>query len=176
MIDKLKICSSEIKLEMIPIIISVRGVFFVSVLLIVLSVFVMINNSKDKPEYEKTTGRIDFFAKEFQHFPVQHKGDFRYLKLNTYPYVFEIYEPNSKPTEKKIDDLKVGDEIDVYYYETSNTRNEGINRFTQFIDKDEQPYFIRNGFQKQLAFVCIGLVVFMNVMTWAFWKKGKLNW
>lgn len=161
---------------MIPIPISVRGVLFISVFLIALCVFVILNNSKNKSEYEKTTGKVEFLAKEFKHFPVQHKGDFRYLKLNTYPYVFEILEPNSKPTEKKIDDLKMGDEIDVYYYETLHTRSEGINRFTHFIDKDKQPYFIRNAFQRQLGFVCIGLIVLMNVMTWTFWKKGKLSW
>lgn len=131
---------------MIPIHISVRGVIFASIIVLGLGIFVIVNNSKNKTEYDKSTGTVEYFDKEFQNLPTRHKGDFRYLKVDTYPYLFEIYEPNSEPTDKTIDDLKVGDKIDIYYYETSDTRNVGLNRFAQFIDSNGQPYFIRNGF------------------------------
>lgn len=160
----------------IPIIISVRGVIFASIIVLGLGIFVTVNNSKDKTEYDKSTGIIEYYDKEFQNLPTRHKGDFRYLKIDSYPYLFEIYEPNSEPTEKTIDELTVGNEIDIYYYETSDTRNIGLNRFTLFIDKDGQPYFIRSGFQKQLGFVIIGLSVLLNIMAFVLWKKGKLKW
>ena len=160
----------------IPIIISVRGVIFASIIVLGLGIFVTVNNSKDKLEYDKATGLIEYYDKEFQNLPTRHKGDFRYLKIDSYPYLFEIYEPNSEPTENTIDDLKVGDKIDIYYYETSDTRNIGLNRFTQFIDKNEQPYFVRSGFQKQLGFIVIGLSILLNIMAFLFWKKGKLKW
>lgn len=160
----------------IPIFISVRGVIFASIICIVLGIFVIVNNSKEKSKYEKTTGTIEYFAKEFQNLPIHDKGDFRYLKVDTYPILFEIYEPNSEPTKKKIDDLKVGDKIDIYYYETSNTESERLNRFTQFIDKDGQPYFIRNGFQVKLGYVMIVLCMLMNLIAFLFWKKRKLKW
>lgn len=160
----------------IPIIISVRGIIFASIIFLGLGVFVTVKNSKDKVEYDKSTGIIEYYDKEFQNLPTRHKGDFRYLKIASYPYLFEIYEPNSEPTEKTIDDLTVGDKIDIYYYETSDTRNIRLNRFTQFIDKNGQPYFVRSGFQKQLGFVIIGLSILLNIMAFVFWKKGKLKW
>lgn len=138
--------------------------------------FVIVNNTKDKTEYNKSTGTIEYYNIEFQNLPTRHKGDFRYLKIDTCPYLFEIYEPNSEPTVNTIDDLVVGDEIEIYYYETSDTRNIGLNRFAQFIDKYGQPYFVRSGFQKQLGFVVIGLSIFLNFMAFVFWKKGKLKW
>ena len=144
--------------------ISVRGVISASAIVLGLGIFVIVNNSKGKAEYDKSTGTIKYFDKEFQNLPTRHRGDFRYLKIDTYPYLFEIYEPNSESTEKKIDDLKVGDKIDIYYYETSDTRSIGLNRFIQFIDKEEQPYFVRNEFQKQLGFVILGLCLLMNIM------------
>jgi hypothetical protein len=160
----------------IPIIISVRGVIFASIIVLGLGIFVTVSNSKDKEEYDMSTGTIEYFEKEFQNLPSRHKGDFRYLKIDSYPYLFEIYEPNSEPTEMTIDNLKVGDTIDVYYYETSDTRNIGLNRFAQFIDKSGEPYFVRSGFQKQLGFIIIGLSILLNMMAYIFWKKGKLNW
>lgn len=160
----------------IPILISVRGVIFASIIVLILGLFVTINNSKNKIEYDKSTGIIEYYDKEFRELPIRHKGDFRYLKIDSYPYLFEIYEPNSKPTEKTIDDLKVGDKIDIYYYETSDTRNIGLNRFSQFIDKNGQSYFVRNGFQNQLGFTVIGLAILLNIMSFVLWKKGKLKW
>lgn len=160
----------------IPIIISVRGVIFASIIVLGLGIFVTVNNSKDKTEYDKSAGTIEYLDKEFQNLPTRHKGDFRYLKIDSYPYLFEIYEPNSEPTQQTIDDLTAGDEIEIYYYETSDTRNIGLNRFTQFIDKNGHPYFVRSGFQKQLGFVVIGLSVLLNIMAFVFWKKGKLKW
>ena len=160
----------------IPIYTSVRGVILASIIVLGLGIFVIIYNSKEKNEYDKSTGTIEYFDKEFQNLPNRNKGDFRYLKIDSYPYLFEIYEPNSEPTEKKIDDLIVGDKIDIYYYETSNTINEGLNRFTQFIDKEEQPHFIRSGFQKQLGYIIIALSVLINLLAFVLWKKRKLNW
>lgn len=161
---------------MIPIIISVRGVIFTSIIVLGLGIFVIVNSSKEKSDYDKSTGTIEYFDKEFHNLPTRHKGNFRYLKLNSYPYLFEIYEPNSEQTENKIDDIKVGDKIDIYYYETPDTRNSGLNRYTQFIDKEGKSYFIRNGFQKQLGFVIVGLCILMNIMALVFWKKGNLKW
>ena len=160
----------------IPVLISVRGVFFASIILLGFAIFITINNSKEKSQYDKYTGTIEYFDKEFQNLPIRNKGDYRYLKIDTYTYIFEIYEPNSEPTKNKIDDLKVGNTVDIYCYETSNTRNEGINRFIQYIDKQNQPYFIRNGFQKQLGYVLIGLCISINLITLLLWKKGKLIW
>lgn len=161
---------------MIPIHISVRGVFFVSLLIIGLGIFVIVNNSKDKREYKRSTGTIEYFDKQYQNLPIRHKEGFRYLKIDSYPFVFEIYIPNSEKTSKTIDDLKIGDLIDIYYYETADTRNIGLNRFAQFIDHNGEPYFIRNGFQKQLGYVIIGLSILLNLMGFIFWRKGKLNW
>ncbi len=160
----------------IPIIISVRGIIFTTIIVFLLGVFVIINNSKEKTEYTKSTGNIEYLEKEFQDLPTRHKGDFRYLKINSYNYLFEIYEPNSEKTKMSIDDLKVGDKIDIYYYETSDTQNSELNRFTQFIDKEGKPYFIRNGFQKQLGIVVIGFSILMNFIAYGLWKFKKLKW
>lgn len=160
----------------IPIIISVRGLFLVSIIILGLGIYVIILNSKNKTEYEKITGYIEYLDKEFQNLPRRHKGDYRYLKIDSYPYLFEIYKPNGELTKMSIDNLKIGDKIAIYYYETSDTSNIELNRCAQFIDKGEQPYFIRNGFKRQIGFLIIGLSVFLNVLTFIFWKKGKLSW
>ena len=141
-----------------------------------LGIFVVQNNSRTRDDYQKSSGTIEYLALEFQHLPVRHKGDYRYLKIDSYPYMFEIYEPNSEPDDRTIDNLETGDEIDIYYYETGHTHESGLNRYTQFIYHHGQSYFVRNGFQEQLGYIVIGLSLLINVMAFAFWKQGRLDW
>ncbi len=161
---------------MLPIVISVRGVLLASLLVGGLAASLITSNSKDKDEYEMTTGTIVYLEEEFQNLPARDKGNYRYLKLDTYPIIFEIYEPNSRKTSQTIDNLQKGDRIDIYYYETDQTHLEEINRFTQFIDHNKSPYFIRDGFQKQLGYILVVLALLLNVLAFAFWKLGKLEW
>ncbi|TVR80391.1 MAG: hypothetical protein EA409_08145 [Saprospirales bacterium] len=161
----------------IPIILNFRGIILVTIIFTGLGIYMVNLHSKAKETYDKSTGIIEYFAKEYQNLPSRHKGDFRYLKINSYPYLFEIYEPNSEPTEMSIDDLKIGDKIDIYFYETYNTKNIGLNRFAQFIDKDGQPFFVRSGFQMHLGLTIITLAIVLQIMAFAFWwNSGKLQW
>ena len=48
---------------MIPIIISVRGVIFASIIVLGLGIFVIVNNSKEKSEYDKASGTIGYFER-----------------------------------------------------------------------------------------------------------------
>lgn len=154
--------------------VSVRGVLVSSLIVIGLGIYGTMNNSKTKAEYDMATGTIEYLDKTYKN----HTGrdGYRYLKVDCYTYPFEIYKGGSKPTEKNIDDLKVGDRIDIYFYETSSTRSTGVNNFTQYIDKDRQPYFVRNGFQKQLGYVIICAGFLLQVMAFGLWKIGKLKW
>ncbi len=161
---------------MIPIIASVRGILFTSIILITLGVFVVLNSTKEKPEYEKRTGKIEYLEETYLNLPNRNLGNYRYLRINSYEYVFEIYIANSSKGERSIDELKVGDIIDTYFYETGNTHSEEINRYIQFIDKNEKPYFIRGNFQEQLGYVILGLVLLLNIGSFILWQRGKIVW
>lgn len=160
----------------IPIRFSVRGIALVSIVIFVLGFFIVKNNSKEKNEYQKTTGVVEFLERKFQNLPTMDNENFRYIKIDTYPYVFEIYAPDSEPTNYIINDLKLGDTIDVYYYEISKTHKIGVNKFLQFIDKDEKAYFIRNGFQKNLGYFVLFLGIAINLMSFVLWKMKKIVW
>lgn len=160
----------------IPIRASVRSVALVSIIILLLGILIIRNNSKEKNEYLKTTGTIEFLENSYQNLPVGNNENFRYLKVDTYPYVFEVYAPNSIETPHVIDDLQIGDTVDLYYYEINKTHSLGINKFIQFIDKDQEAYFIRDGFQKSLGYFVIGLSVLLNIFAFVLWKLKKIVW
>jgi hypothetical protein len=160
----------------IPLIMSVRGILFISLFLIGLGIFFVVLSSKKKEQYEKRTGEIEYFDKTYLNLPLRDLGSYRYLKINTYPHIFEVYTANADKTSLPIDDLKHGDKIDVYFYEWGSDQNEGINRNIQFIDKDSLPYFKRGNFKKQLGYVFVAISALLNLLSFILWKKRKLAW
>ncbi|MEM7514780.1 MAG: hypothetical protein AAF388_27890 [Bacteroidota bacterium] len=160
---------------MIPI--NVRGILFLfTPFMLYLSYGIISKNSMAKEEYQMHTGIIQFLDTEYLNFPARNHGEYRYLELEGYPYVFEIYEPNSEPTPQTIDNLKLGDEISIFFYETDDTRESGMNRFAQFVDHKGKSYFIRNAFKKHLGYALIGIAIFADILCLYFWKKGKFPW
>ncbi len=149
---------------------------FISILLIGIAAFVISYNTKEKNEYIKKTGQIEYFEHTYQDLPTRHHGEYRYLKIDSYEYVFEIYVTNSNKNSEPIDNLEVGDTIKTFFYETESTHSDQLNRYIQFVDKNDRSYFIRGNFQRNLGYVFYGLIVFLNVLAFAFWKKGKLAW
>lgn len=155
---------------------SVRGIFITSILLIGLTIPFIIANSKTKNEYNYKTGKIEYLADNYKSYPKRHKGDFRYLIINSYQYPFEIYLPNAVKSQNNLDNLSIGDNIKIYYYENKSTHESRINKFAQFVDKENIPFFIRGAFQKDLGYFIIGLIMVLNLISFILWKKNKLKW
>ena len=103
---------------------SFRVISTISGILIAFMIYVILLNSKAKTDYQKLSGSIIYLDKQFEEYPNRDLGKYRYLKLNTYPYIFEMY---SDEQSSRIDSLKVGENVDVYYYEINNTHSEQIN-------------------------------------------------
>ncbi len=48
----------------LPFNINVRGILFVSIMSIGIGIFVILNNTKEKPEYDKSSVTIEYLEKE----------------------------------------------------------------------------------------------------------------
>ena len=98
-------------------------------------------------------------------------GKYRYLEILNYQYPFEIY---SDEQGKSIDSLKKGDIATVYFYENSFSGMDRINRFAQYIERNDKLYFKRTDFSKNLGYVMILLLLAMMVFFYLLYKKGKI--
>jgi hypothetical protein len=127
-----------------------RPVFLKSVLslcaVMVLAIIMMIRGSKDKTEFYKATGRITRLEKTHAEFPNKSHTKYRYLQVENFPKVFVIFIGKDwddfSPKYEKIDSLKAGDVISVYYDVNVIEDNPRINRLVSFIDKDSEAVFI----------------------------------
>ncbi len=148
------------------------------VTIIVLAFGVLMRGQKDKNEFYKAAGRVTYLAKTYQELPVRHAGKYRYLQIDTYPKVFEVFIGNEsgdfKPDFEQIDQLKVGDPLLIYYDETPREDDTRINRLAQYIDKDQQPYYIRGSWDKYMGYFLMGTGVALGIWLLYLRSKGKI--
>jgi hypothetical protein len=158
---------------------NLRLIIVISIALSAMMIVYVHMNSKKKNEYQNSTGQITYLDKELGQLPARNKGKYRYLAVDSYEYPFEIFVGNEsgdfKPKSEQIDNLKPGDTITVFFYETDNTKNEGINRFIQFIDKGDNSFFERGDSSKTLGIVVISLCGLLTIGGVILWKMKKIN-
>jgi hypothetical protein len=115
--------------------------------ILALGTTIFIRGSKDKIEFERIAGKITYLEKTYEELPNRHHGKYRYIEMDAYPKVFELFVGKEfgdfKPHYERIDDLRVGDTIEVYFDEDAKEPDRRLNRLMQFMDKDSQPYYIR---------------------------------
>lgn len=117
--------------------------------------------------------------KHYRQLPVRDAGKFRYLKLDNYPYVFELFtgkDPGDfSPKLSRIDELKKGDKITIYMYESNDINRDGINRNAMFIDRNGTSYFQKGNSKQLLGIIMIALLFGLIIFCYALWKKGKME-
>lgn len=158
----------------LPIHTSFRGLVLAALLVLGLGTYVWVQHSRPKADYSRLEGKITYLAPQYQQWPVRHRGDFRYLIVDSYPLAFEIYLPNSRPGTLRLDDLKPGDLVEVYYFESPDPPTDGLNKFAQFIDQQGEAVFVRNDFRASLGKILVGLAILLLGAAFWLWKKGSL--
>lgn len=158
---------------------TLKKILFVCLSLFVMIVVFLFQNSKEKDEYLSITGYVEFMENSYKGFPKRNLGKYRYLKVDGYPYPFELFVGKDagdfKPKFEQIDKLKQGDLVTVYYYETDNTHEEQINRFVQFVDKEGVSFFEIGNVHKVLGYFMLFLIFLLAVGGYVLYKKGKIT-
>ncbi|MES2619622.1 MAG: hypothetical protein V4615_02135 [Bacteroidota bacterium] len=104
----------------------------------------------EKSDYKSVTGKLNLFSKTFEDLPFRHHGQTRFLRLDNYPKVFQIYigkeDEETTPKFEKIDSLSVGDSITVFYSSPTifDKEDSRISNYAVYIDKGSELYFERN--------------------------------
>jgi hypothetical protein len=141
---------------------------------IILSVFLYLRADKEKTAFDKVTGHVIYFANSYENFPLRDKNKYRYLAIDDYPKVFEIFVGKEagdfKPKFEQIDRLKKGDEITVYF----DDQEDPINRLAYFIDRGSESIFIKGSWEKGLAYFLVGLSIGILILLVVLKRRGKI--
>jgi hypothetical protein len=129
----------------IPIPLTYRSVILLAVGLIVFGLYLVSIKFKDKNSFEKKSGQLTYIADSYHDLPTRHVGKFRYLALDTYPYIIEVFIGKDfgdfGAKFEQVDNLKIGDTVTIYYQDGSYIAEEHINRTVKYIDSKGMSYF-----------------------------------
>jgi len=150
-----------------------RVLLALAIIGIITGMYIIAVNSRPKNDYQHVTGRLTYLDSKLGDLPNRDLGKYRYAQIEGYPYPFEIYADEQGAN---VDSLKKGNEVTAWFYETDNTKEERINRFLQYLEKDKKLYFKRTDFQANFGYVLIALIVGALCLFYWFYNKGKMAW
>ncbi|WP_256010323.1 hypothetical protein [Desertivirga xinjiangensis] len=126
----------------------------------------------------KASGAIRYINKTYQDLPNRDFGKYRYLQIEGFPETIELFigkeSGDFKPDLEKIDELKVGEEVTVYYSDGINSENDGIQRLVQYIDRGREPVFKKGSWDKTLGFIVAASGGLILVGLFVLRKFGKI--
>lgn len=146
--------------------------------ILVLGSLILIRGTKEKTEFPHISGKIIYKGKVYEELPKSDKGKYRYLNIDTYPKMFEIFvgkdRGDFKPDYEQIDSLRKGDTIEIYFDIDPTETDIRLNRLIQFIDKDGKPYYIRGSKDKYGGYFIIGLGILLGAVLVYLKKTGRV--
>lgn len=152
---------------------SFRFILLISLALIAFFGYRYYQDTLPKEKLPHIEGRITYIDKKLGANPNRDFGMYRYLKLDSYNYPFEIYI-DAPADQTRFDSLKTGDAVQVYG--NGGLSDDSLNRFATRIEKQNKPYFVKSDFSKQLSIVMIGALVIFCQICFILYKKKKPNY
>lgn len=150
------------------------------VIILALGFVILTRGQKQKHEFNSITAQIISIGRTFPGAFNRHEEKTRYIQVGKYPKAFELFIGHDlgdfSPAFEKVDALKAGDIVTVYYDEeqTRAADDDKVNRLAQFIDKDGQPYFIRGSKDKYGGYGIITAGILIGLTLLILKKKGTI--
>jgi hypothetical protein len=100
-----------------------------------------------------------------------------YLIIDGYEKIFKLFVGEDKgdfsPRVSRLNELKIGDEVEIYFEENVETRTEHVNRLLHYLDKNGDLYYLRGNAEKYVGWGILGFsgVLFIT----GIYMKLKLN-
>lgn len=163
-----------------------KEIFFKSIIasifIIGFGIYLSVRGSKPKEDFEKVTGKIDYFDKTFQEINYRNKGKHRFIHIVDFPVVFQLFigkeTGDFSPKFEQLDQLKIGDEITVYYasktpFQKGNDAR--LNKTVQFIDMRGEAYFVRGNKDKYGGYGLVAFGFLLSIILLILKSKGKIK-
>ncbi|QNK62452.1 hypothetical protein H7F33_18225 [Pedobacter sp. PAMC26386] len=151
--------------------------------LAIFGLIIFLKAGQTKGDLTKTTGAITFLSDNYKNIDERNAGKMCFFMIDSSPEVFEVFigkeSGDFKPDLEKMYQLKKGDIIDIYYdtnyLNMSSNEEISVNRALQFIDKNNEPVFIKGNTDQLMgtgiagfSLLCIGILIVLKLKGYIF--------
>ena len=127
----------------------------------IITAYVFFPISKNKTNLNMVNGIVLSLKNTLLHYEGKDSSNYRFLEITNYEKPFEIflgkYSWDFKPDLQKVDQLKIGDSVKIWYDESFATSGSQFNNLTYFIERDGEGIYVRG---KSSALKVYGLLIF----------------
>ena len=150
-----------------------------SIAIMVLGTFLFFRLGQDKNSFYIASGKLTYLSKTYKDYPNRDFEKYRYLQIENFSKIIELYigkeSGDFKPDLEKVDSLKLGDSLTVYYDNDITEEKTEISRTVYFIDRGAEPIFIMGDSKKWLSAFVAGMGVIILIVIIILKLKGKLE-
>lgn len=140
-----------------------------------LTLKLLYQQDKPKSEHLYVQRRIAAITKTYRDLPIRDAGKYRYLILQSFDKPLELFVGHDRfefsPEVDKVDQLKPGDVIDVYYEDVYKEEEQSVRRGVYTIEKNNVPFYKEGNSRKPLANGIMGIIVL--TLIWLLYLKPK---
>lgn len=143
-----------------------------------LCIYLYYRATKNKAAFFQIQGRVEYVEDIYPLGSKNNPGKYRYLKVDGYSRPFELFVGKDfgdfKPAVEKLDSLKSGDTVTVFYDEDRFSQQSKVNRLAYFIEKDRENFFVKGSWEKYMAFLGVGFCAIMLTWLLRLKRRGKI--
>jgi hypothetical protein len=130
-------------------------------LLSMIGAYLIFRNDKPRENFSYQKGEISYLSRIH---PLRSSSEPRpkdiYLIIDGYDRVFELFIGEDKwdfsPRLNRMNELKIGDEVEIYFEENFLSQEEKVNRLLQYLDKGGELYYKRSSVDKNMGYFILG--------------------
>jgi hypothetical protein len=113
----------------------------------IITAYVFFPISKNKTNLNMVNGIVLSLKNTILHYEGKDSSNYRFLEVTNYEKPFEIflgkYSWDFKPDLQKVDQLKLGDSVKVWYDESFATNGSSFNNLTYIIERNGEDIYVR---------------------------------
>ncbi|WP_223650227.1 hypothetical protein [Hymenobacter psoromatis] len=148
---------------------------------LLLCLFTLYRNQKTKNQFQHLTGTITALTKslKIEGYSSPDKEPIRYLQIQDSLPIFRLFIgediDGSKPSFERVDELRAGDVVTVYYDKNYlNSNSDVVSNLAYFVDKGQQAYFIRGNKDNEVYYL-ISICLIVIAVSYFLKKAGKIS-
>ncbi|MEM9985542.1 MAG: hypothetical protein AAF804_10640 [Bacteroidota bacterium] len=145
---------------------------------LLMGIYLLFRSDQSRDTFTRLTGPITYLAKVN---PTQSGSDPKdkvlFLTVEGSSRVFELFVGEEwgdfSPRVNRLAELKVGDQVEIYFQENEQTQSLPTNKLLQYLDHQGEAHYQRGGADRAMGYTLFGLAGLLLIWAGLLWRKRE---
>ncbi len=145
---------------------------------ILMGIYLLFRSNQPKEDFSQLSGPISYLASA-NPLRTDQKMEPKslFLTIEGADRVFELFVGaewgDFSPRINRLEELKVGDQVEIYFQENEQTQALPTNKLLQYLDHQGVAYYQRGGADRAMGYVLFGLAFLLLIWAGLLWRTRE---